>query len=162
MTVVISDTSPINYLILIEHIEVLPVLFDGLIIPSAVHRELQHPSTPEKVRSWAANLPIWFSVWSPEKHDLSLGLGDGETEAIALAQELGADLLLIDERRGSRAARSLGLKTAGTLAILDEADSRGLLDFETAIAKLQATSFHTHPQLLKFVLDSVRKRKSDG
>jgi len=162
MTVVVSDTSPLNYLVLIDNVSVLPVLFGVVVVPSAVFRELQHAETPEKVRAWVSSHPSWLKVKTSTQADRIAGLGEGETEAIALAQELNADLLLIDERKGTRAANAAGLKTAGTLAILDEADRRGLLDFEAAIVRLQNTSFHVHPVLLESILEQVRSRKSQN
>lgn len=58
---------------------------------------------------------------------MSLVLDPGETEAIALAVEIGADLLLIDERKGRREAKLLGLRTTGLLGVLLEAKKAGLL-----------------------------------
>jgi predicted nucleic acid-binding protein len=159
MTVVVSDTSPINYLVLIGHIDVLPTLFGNVLIPAAVHQELQQPGTPSEVRAWLASSPAWLVLKHAHITDPSLDLDAGETEAIALAEEVGANLLLMDERKGSREARRRGLNTAGTLAILDRADLAGLLDFEGAIAKLGATNFHLPPLILKSMVNTVRGRK---
>lgn len=59
--IVVSDTSPINYLVLIGHVQVLHSLFDQVFIPDAVYRELQNPGTPPKVISWMAVPPAWLS-----------------------------------------------------------------------------------------------------
>lgn len=73
----------------------------------------------------------WFVVRAPVRAPLDLGvptdLDAGETEAIALAMELGADLVLMDERKGTQAARLLGLATIGVLGVLLEAKRRGLI-----------------------------------
>jgi predicted nucleic acid-binding protein len=66
-----------------------------------------------------------------------------------LAQETGADLVLIDERAGRREAARRGLSVAGTLAVLDEAAQRGLLDFDFAITRLRQTNFRLSPAILK-------------
>ena len=50
--IVVSDTSPLNYLVLIEHSRVLPLLFGRVIAPPAVIAELQHPGAPAVVRAW--------------------------------------------------------------------------------------------------------------
>ena len=54
---VIADTSPLNYLVWIDHVELLPQLYDRALIPSAVHRELLAREAPAGVRLWAQNLP---------------------------------------------------------------------------------------------------------
>jgi predicted nucleic acid-binding protein len=96
--IVVCDTSPINYLVLIGHIDVLFSLFREVVIPSAVFSELKHARTPQEVRQWIAQPPAWLQVRSPTSVDPSLRLGRGETEAISLALELKADLLLMDDR----------------------------------------------------------------
>jgi predicted nucleic acid-binding protein len=85
--IVISDTSPINYLILTGEIEILEKLFKRIVIPQAVFSELQHTKTPQQVKDWIANAPSWFEV---KQADASLftpskWIGNGEIEAIALA-----------------------------------------------------------------------------
>jgi len=91
---IVSDTSPLNYLILIEAIEVLPKLFDEVLIPPAVYSELQNPRTPAAVYRLAAALPSWAKVRSPAHIDPAIALGAGETEAIALAIELRIPAIL--------------------------------------------------------------------
>ena len=68
-------------------------------------------------------------------------LDPGESEAIALAVEVDADILLIDEQTGRQEAVRRGLKVAGTLSVLDEAEQAGLVTFDDAVAELQKTSF---------------------
>jgi predicted nucleic acid-binding protein len=148
--VVVADTSPINYLILIGHVDVLPVLFGKIILPSVVRDELARPKAPLTVRDWLANPPAWLEVRpSAQTGDMSLAdLDDGERAAILLAIELHADLLLIDERRAAKTARSKGFRVAGTLAILGMAARRGLLGLPDAIERLKRTSFHYSQQIL--------------
>lgn len=160
MTTVISDTSPINYLVLIGEIHVLPQLFDRVIIPPAVIRELQHPRAPKVVSEWAAGLPNWVEVREPRTIDETLDLGPGETAAISLAVEMGVDVILIDERKGSKAAEARGLFPAGTLNVLNAADARGLLDFERAITNLLRTNFQVALPLIEYLRQKARARKS--
>ena len=97
---VVADTSPINYLVLLEHTAVLPALYTRVFLPPAVVTELQDPEAPEEVRAWVANLPTWCEVRRPDslvETETLTHLGAGEREAILLAQELRADFLLIDE-----------------------------------------------------------------
>jgi predicted nucleic acid-binding protein len=71
--IVVADTSPINYLVLIEEIAILEELYSQVTIPHAVHAELVHSATPERVRSWIEQLPSWVEVRTPSgKSDGSL------------------------------------------------------------------------------------------
>ena len=60
--IVIADTSPLHYLVLLEYAEVLQHLYGRVIIPRAVVRELQAERTPPGVRQWIANPPSWLEV----------------------------------------------------------------------------------------------------
>src|SRR5262245_32929763 len=105
--IIISDTSPINYLVLTGDVDILAALFKRVIIPQAVFIEMQHPKTPQVVKAWINNAPAWLEV---KQADASLftpskKLGDGEREAIALALELNADAILIDDRDGTLETR---------------------------------------------------------
>ena len=89
MQLVIADTGPINYLLLIGHIEVLPALFEKVILPSAVKDELSDPNTPLLARNWMAAPPVWVEVRCTDKRftgESLVGLGPGETAAITLAR----------------------------------------------------------------------------
>jgi predicted nucleic acid-binding protein len=97
--IVIAHTSPINYLILIGAIEVLPTLYHRVLIPPSVFEELKRPRAPEAVRMWISQPPIWLEICAPAKSfDPELAqLDAGERDAILLAEELRADQLIIDE-----------------------------------------------------------------
>ena len=123
--VVVADTSPVNYLVLIGQIEILPRLYKRILIPPAVLDELKHPLAPEPVRNWAAQPPGWLEVLTPIGRVDIAQLDLGESEAIALATEMHIDVLLIDEQAGRQEAIRRGLKVAGTLSVLDEADRAG-------------------------------------
>lgn len=159
MILVVADTSPLNYLLLIGCIDVLPRLFDRVAIPPAVHRELQHPDTPETVRRWAASPPQWIEIHAPGSVLQQARLQAGEAEAIALARELHADAILLDEREGRAAALEQGLKVTGTIGVLEEAAARGLLDLPSALARLQQTSFKVHPSLIQAALKRWTNRQ---
>ena len=140
--IVVADTSPVNYLILIGEIETLPRLYEKVLIPEEVHRELQRPQTPPIVREWAAALPAWCEarrVCSTPDAGLS-ELDPGERDAILLALETGVNTLLIDEIEGRREAAKRLLRVAGTVAVLEKAAERGLTDFRAALARLDQTN----------------------
>ncbi len=147
---VISDTSPLNYLILTDLDEILYQLFARVLVPGAVFDELGSSGAPEKVTAWIAAPPEWIEV-----HRLpSLGselahLDPGEREAIALAGQIGPSLLLLDEAKGRDAAILRGLQVVGTLGLLDRAAARGLIDLQDALNRLRRTTFRASPKLLE-------------
>jgi predicted nucleic acid-binding protein len=158
--IAVTDTSPICYLILISEVELLPKLFNQVLAPHAVIAELLHADAPEAVRAWASNLPSWIAV-----REIPAGsaagmekLQSGEQGAILLAQAMQAEIVLIDEKSARRVAADRGLRVTGTLGLLGEAASRGLLELAPAIDRLSKTSFRYSPALLKSVLDRFDKR----
>jgi predicted nucleic acid-binding protein len=153
--IVVSDTTPLNYPILIGGVEVLPVLFGRVYAPKAVIQELSHPRSPQPIREWAAAPPEWLTIQDPTYRDPTLKLGPGETAAIFLAQELKADWVLLDERKGSREAEIRGLRVASTLGVLEEAGARGLVDYAKARDRLvNETNFYVTDDVL---LDSEKR-----
>jgi predicted nucleic acid-binding protein len=151
---VISDTSPLNYLVLIGHINILPMLYRRVLIPQSVSEELNAPETPEPVRTWRSSPPDWLEI-SSELFVPDMGLSHlhaGERDAISLALHIRADALIIDERRGREEAEKQGLKVIGTLGVIAAAHESGLLDLAEAIDRLQQTTFHVSPKLLAAIL----------
>ncbi len=155
--IVVSDTSPLNYLILIGHVDLLPALFDRVIAPPGVIVELSHPGAPQPVKTWAAATPAWLEVIRPTRIDPGLRLGAGENEAISVAQELSANLLLMDERKASRTAQGLGMHVVGTLNVLAVAAERHMVDLPQAIAALRQTTFREPRKLV----DELLRRDAD-
>jgi predicted nucleic acid-binding protein len=154
---VIADTGPINYLILIGHIELLPRLCEKVVLPTAVQAELSDPVAPQVVQRWIATPPLWLEVAQAPSVVHEPGIHRGEAEAIALAVSLHADLLLMDDRRGVTLAEKQGLVVTGTLGILDIAAERGLIDFAQAIQALESTSFRRPVALLEQLMAKHRK-----
>ena len=153
--IIVSDTSPLNYLILIDSQDVLPTLFGQIIIPQAVLNELQHAKTPEKIKDWIAAKPIWLEVRNVRVSPINKleNLDYGEREAIFLAEELSADAILIDEKDGRREAAKLGFITIGTLSVLDRAAEKGLISFAEAIDRLRKTPFREPKQIVEALLN---------
>ncbi len=117
--IIVSDTTPIRYLVEIEKVHVLEELFGQVVIPQKVCSELQGQNTPPIVVAWIQNRPAWLEV---RQADISLftpksKIQDGEREAIALALELNAGAILIDDKNARREAKSAGLLIIPTLAI---------------------------------------------
>jgi predicted nucleic acid-binding protein len=147
---VIADTGPINYLILIGHIDILPALFEKVILPALVRDELKHRKAPSAVQHWIADPPSWVEVHqSAHVHDPSMEkLDAGEEDAIALAVELHADLILMDDRDGVLIARSKGFRVAGTLGILSMAAEHRLINLAEAFERIKRTSFHYQQEIM--------------
>ena len=74
MRLVVADTSPLVYSLLIERIGILPQLLGSIVVPEAVFAELNNPRAPAVVRAWAATLPKWVEV---KKSSLRLFSGSG-------------------------------------------------------------------------------------
>lgn len=136
MRLVIADTGPINYLILIGHIDLLPHMFERVLLPAAVQTELSDDAAPLPMRRWIAAPPAWLEIHDTTGLPQVSGLDEGEAAAIALAESLRADMLLIDERDGVRVAQRKGLRVTGTLGLLDLAAERGLTTFRRPKALL--------------------------
>jgi predicted nucleic acid-binding protein len=97
-----------------------------------------------------------MEVMSP-KRNVTLGQLDlGESEAIALAEEVHADVVLMDEQAGRQEAVRRGMRVAGTLSVLDEGEQAGLVDFDNAVAELGKTSF----RVSHAVLAEIRAKRS--
>jgi len=62
MRLVVADTGPINYLVLVDVIDLLPKLFSTVLVPATVYRELGYPGAPMPVQDWIANIPDWLEV----------------------------------------------------------------------------------------------------
>lgn len=163
MSVVVSDTSPLHYLILCDAEHILPKLFRQVVIPPTVFRELQQPNTPPLVRQWAAVLPAWVVVQAPKTVKLVLNVDAGELEAICLAQEIHADAILMDDRAGRNAAVQSGLAVVGTIGLLEQAAARGLIDLPSTMARMRQTNARLDPELIRAALarDLARQQKSN-
>jgi predicted nucleic acid-binding protein len=162
VSLVVSDSGPIHYLVLCGAIEIVPKLYGQLVIPAAVAQELTHVRTPPGVRHWIQTLPYWATIQSPKQTDPAIHLGLGEREAIALALELKAAQLLIDDRAARRIAIQRGLLIAGTVGVMEQAAASRLLNLSEAIQKLLNTNFRINPDVVREVLNRDAARSKAG
>ena len=148
---VVSNTSPLCYLVLIGHAPVLSKLYGDLATTETVLAELRHADAPPAVRTWAAAPPEWLKIHpDPVSRDNTLAdLDPGERTAILLAEQLKADLVLLDEAAARTLASQRGLKVAGTLGVLRDAAQAGLLRLPDALDLLRKTNFRASPELWK-------------
>jgi predicted nucleic acid-binding protein len=99
-----------------------------------IEQEMADPRTPDPVQQWAAHPPLWLEIMEPQQvEDIpSLGKpgarGDGDRAIISRARELGADVLIMDDRKARREAKKRGMASLWTLEVLDEAAERGFID----------------------------------
>lgn len=138
---VVADTSPIIVLVNIQSIDLLPKLFEHVRIPPQVADELRWQTRPLAVQNFISNPPPWLIVQSPSKLLPLPTLDPGEQAAISLAEELHADLLLIDEIKGRRVAAARNLTLTGTIGVLELAAAKKLVDLKSAFDRIKQTDF---------------------
>jgi hypothetical protein len=158
--IVIADTSVILSLCCVQQEELLPALFQEIIVPPEVREEFERASHSYP-RFAGLKMPAWVREQKPlvipEPIRRAPHLDRGEVAAIALALEIAADAVLLDETAGRRAARQLGLTTIGVAGILVRARLVGLL---RAIAPVfdqleQKANFWLGPEVRAAALQSA-------
>ncbi len=151
----ISNTSPLLYLYRIGAIDWLPKLFDEVWAPEAVTNELLAG------RSKGYDVPNpddypWLNVVNPKSMPsewLALDLGVGEIAAMTLALENPDRIVLLDDMLARRTAQVAGLQVWGTLKVLLEAKSRGLVDkIEPCITKLSESGMWVSTEVRQRIL----------
>jgi len=150
--IVVADSGPLHYLVLLDHADLLHRFYDEVVVPEAVAAELSTLSTPLAVRDWMSRAPSWLRVVAVEPSTVQAVTDDldlGERAAIALAGAMHADLLLIDEAAGRAEAKRRSLRVTGTLGVLRAAAERGLVNVPEMVARLKATNFYADEALLK-------------
>lgn len=153
MTIVVSDASPIINLAAVSRLSLLQELFGSILAPPSVWAEVMAGDQ--------FALPDWLELRSPADQplvaSLSAELDRGEAEAIALAAEIAAGLVLIDEKKGRAVARRLGLRPLGLLGVLTESKARGLIAEVKPLLNLMVrrAGFRITDSLYRQVLQSV-------
>lgn len=152
--IVVADTSAICYLLILDYLNILPELYNSIVIPEAVAEELSATESPSVVRNWIIQPPNWLTIYPV---DTSEGLGlekihQGEQESILLAENLNAELIILDDKAARRIAVERGLAVIGLLGVLKDASRADLLDLPTAFKRLQETGFWVAPSLLEQLL----------
>ena len=163
--IIVSDTTPISELAKVDHLDLLPKLFGKVVIPQGVFNELQVGEHP------AAKLVqdlSWLEVVTVDNQQLvrelqqSFKLDLGESEAIALAEEISASQLLIDERAARKVAMARKLPLIGTVGILLLAERRGLLDsVKDVLDEMQAQGMRISDRLYVQVLTLAQEKDGE-
>lgn len=154
--IVVADSGPLHYLILLEQVDLLRRFYGQVLVPQAVASELSTSGAPGVVREWITGPPSWVevrAVASEVVEAITDDLDIGERSAIALAETLHADLLLIDEAAGRAEAKRRHLRVTGTLGVLRSGAEQGLVNVPDLLERLKATSFYLDETLLNAVFD---------
>lgn len=152
--IVVADSSPLHYLILLDQIDLLRHFYGRVVVPDAVADELSAARAPLVVRNWIGRPPSWVEV-VPVARDAIQAITDdldfGERSAIALATTLSADLVLIDEAAGRMEAKRRNLRVTGTLGVLRVAAEQGLVNVPELLARLRTTTFYVDDTLVNSI-----------
>ncbi|MDD1421689.1 DUF3368 domain-containing protein [Dolichospermum sp. ST_sed1] len=163
--IIVSDTTPISELAKVNHLDLLAKLFGKVIIPQGVFDELQigqHPAAQlVQNLSWLEVIKVNNQQLVQELQE-SLKLDLGESEAIALAEEIGASQLLIDEKAARKVAIARKLPLIGTVGVLLLAKRRGLLDsVKSVLDEMQAQGMRISDRLYVQVLILAQEQKPE-
>lgn len=162
MPKVISDSSTLIHLASIEKLDLLREFYDIVTISAAVWREVviegeKHPGAVEVQQAYQDN---WIEVLELEDQTLlrllKQDLHEGEAETIALALELEADLVLLDETEARKAAELYQLQKTGVVGLLIRGKLEGIItSLQQALDQLREGGFWIHDDLYERALKTV-------
>ena len=161
--IVVSDTSPISSLFLINRLALLPAIFGQVIVPEKVYSELLILETKFGYDLSALKSASWLEIREVTDvqavNRLKEFLDDGESEAIVLAKKLNVDYLLIDEHEGRQFAVAEGLRIIGVLGLFIKAKDLGLIPFVKPLMDDLRTiaKFRISEELFRRVLEQVKE-----
>ena len=159
MILIVADTGPVNYLIQIGCVDLLGKLAGRIVLPASVAAELLHPAAPQAVRAWMAAPPGWVEVRAAAHLIEAPDISATDREAIALAKELTAALLLMDDQQARRCAAGFGVPTIGTVGLLEAAAARSLVALPDALQKLRATNCFLSDEIIESALRRTAERR---
>ena len=160
--IVIADTSPVNYAVILGIADVFFQLYGRIVVPGAVHEELTSAGAPATVRLWVLDQQDRIEVRKidlPDEPELNR-LQKGEAHAIFLAQQTPNSLLIIDEREGRAEARRRGIAVTGLLGVIRDGAIRGYLDFERTLKHLKETDFRLSDEIEAIVREQYKNAQA--
>lgn len=140
---IVINTSPLLALAACGQLELLRMLHSRVIVPQAIMTELERGQAGTDALALEAERPAWLEVVTPQHPPsplLEAYLNAGEAAVITLALELGVTRVIIDEQRGRKVARTMGLAVTGSIGVLLRAKREGLL----ATVKPSLEAMHAH------------------
>jgi predicted nucleic acid-binding protein len=142
---------------------ILQKLYDVVVIPQAVADELNASESPSVVRNWIANPPNWLQIEivSASSRSGLEKLDSGEQEAILLAEQIEAELIILDDKAARQIASERGLRIIGLLGIIKDAAQLGLLDLRVTFERLQEAGFWVAPSLLERLLRQALNKQGE-
>ena len=156
--IIIADSSPLIGLARIEHLGLLPQLARRIGVPRAVWTEVTSARTDAPgasevaAQTWIEVLEADWQVVAP----LLIMVGQGEAEAIALAQRESSSILLLDDLRARKLADRLGLRRMGTVALLGQAKREGMIPkLKPVLDALVANEIYIRPELIAAAFQEV-------
>jgi predicted nucleic acid-binding protein len=160
--VIVSNTTPLIGLAAIDRFELLFQLFGKIYIPQAVYDEAVVAGREQGGAKQAITKADWIEVVSVKERELVTSLLSeldlGEAETIILAQELNADWILMDERKGRRKVTELGLNKIGTVGLLLKAKQMGLLDvIRPDLEQLRLQGFSISQYVVDIILQEAEE-----
>ena len=167
--IVIADTTPIITLMKLQRLDLLEKLFDTVIVPNAVFEELISNSNYLTEAKMVVECPFLKRLEVSDRQSIKIlrevvGLDAGESEAIALAEENHADLLIIDERKGRRVAKQMEIKITGTIGILLQAYDCKILSQEEILScseRLRNSRIRISDSLFELIINHVKTKVPD-
>lgn len=163
--IVVSNASPLIALSHVGLLDVLHMWFGSIYVPVGVWDEVVtqgegRPGTEEVVKAdWIVRREVQDEIGVCI---LQERLDRGESEAIVLAMELEADLVLLDDKRGRAIARARGLKVVGTLGVLLYAKEVGRVESVGPLMdRLILAGFRVSPQLYAAVLTQASETETN-
>jgi predicted nucleic acid-binding protein len=153
--IVVADASPLRYLILSDYAHVLPALYGRVVVPPAVVAELKSRADSRPREELAGGRTRMAARTGSNSSALGLASWplSRRARAIALAAELSADALLVDDRDARHEADKLGIPVLGTLRVLADAAEHGFGDLAVAFDRLRQTNFRASEHLLQRLLE---------
>ncbi|TGE39568.1 DUF3368 domain-containing protein [Desulfosporosinus fructosivorans] len=156
---IVSNSTPLIALSRINELDLLHIIFSRIIVPSAVYNEVVldgagRPGVKEVSNaSWIIKMEVQNNL---AVSMLQIDLDRGEAEAIVLAKEIGADYLLLDEKKAWRVARNSEIKHMGTVGILGLAAKKGLIaNLDDTFEKLEKNGFRFTEEVRKKVKEEL-------
>ncbi len=157
---VIADTSVLSALAEIQAADLLPGLFGQVVVTETVYQEFLHPRAPATSQQLILSAPWMVRVPDP-LHLLpeTAGLDPGEASAISHAWFVqGPRLLLLDDASARKLCQALQLPITGTAGLIFAAAERGIVDFDTVVARLRRTTF----RISDAVIAGLRQRLANA